>query len=154
MKTLGISGKYRDAAAALAVDGRIVAAASEDAFARIPNVGYSMTGGAPLRAVGACLQTAQLDPDALDEIVIVAEDGDDGDAADATHVATLLASLSRAQQTRVSPIDADAVVTVTGPRPVTSPASIIASPSIATSAAPAGYFRLDGCSTRKSPIAR
>src|SRR5437868_7742181 len=73
MKTLGISGKYRDAAAALAVDGRIVAAASEDAFARIANVGYSMTGGAPLRAVGACLQTAQLDPDALDEIVIVTE---------------------------------------------------------------------------------
>jgi carbamoyltransferase len=110
MKTLGISGKYRDAAAALAVDGRIVAAASEDAFARIPNVGYSMTGGAPLRAVGACLQTAQLDPDALDEIVIVAEDGDDGDTADGAHVSKLLSvTLSRAQHTRVSPIDADAL---------------------------------------------
>jgi hypothetical protein len=116
MKTLGISGKYRDAAAALAVDGRIVAAASEDAFARVANIGYAMTGGAPLRAVGACLQSARLDPEELDEIVVVTEDGnegDEGDAAGAARVSELLAaSLSRARQTRVSPIDADALQAV------------------------------------------
>jgi hypothetical protein len=72
-----------------------------------------MTGGAPLRAVGACLQAARVDHDELDEIVVVAEDGDEGEAGDTTQVSQLLAaSLSRAQQTRVSPIDADALQAV------------------------------------------
>src|SRR5262245_24140048 len=97
MKTLGISGKYRDAAAALAVDGQVVAAAAEDGFARIANVGYSLTGGAPLRAVGACLQAAGLDADELDEIVIVAEDGGDGGAAAAPMPELLGATLPRAR---------------------------------------------------------
>src|SRR6187455_2259398 len=78
MKTLGISGKYRDAAAALAVDGRVIAAATEDSFARIAGVGYQTTGGAPLRAIGACLQAAGIDADDIDDVVIVAEDGDQG----------------------------------------------------------------------------
>jgi carbamoyltransferase len=109
MKTLGISGKYRDAAAALAVDGQVVAAAAEAGFARIANVGYSMTGGAPLRAVGACLQAADLDADELDEIVIVAEDGAEENMAPATVPELLGATMPRARHRHVSAVDADAL---------------------------------------------
>lgn len=60
MVVLGISGSKRDAAAALAVDGRIVAAASEESFVRVPGVGYRMTGGLPSKAIAACLERAKL----------------------------------------------------------------------------------------------
>src|SRR5262252_3936142 len=75
MKVLGISGRYRDAAAALAVDGRVVAAASEDCFTRVPGIGYTLTGGFPAAAVDACLHSAGLEAGDLDELSIVAEDG-------------------------------------------------------------------------------
>lgn len=60
MVVLGISGLKGDAAAALAVDGRIVAAASEESFVRVPGVGYAVTGGLPFRAIAACLNRAAL----------------------------------------------------------------------------------------------
>jgi hypothetical protein len=39
--------------AALAVDGRVIAAATEDSFARIAGVGYQTTGGARAARDGA-----------------------------------------------------------------------------------------------------
>lgn len=73
MNVLGISGSERDAAAAIVRDGRIAAAASEDMFARIPGIGYSATGGYPLRAIQACLDRASVSADAIDRIVVVAD---------------------------------------------------------------------------------
>jgi carbamoyltransferase len=68
---LGITGRTRDAAAALAVDGRIVAAATEDSFARVPGIGYELTGGFPHAAVQACLSVAGLEPGDVGEVVVV-----------------------------------------------------------------------------------
>jgi len=71
MNVLGISGHDRDAAAALAVDGRIVAAVTEDSFARVPGAGYAQTGGFPHAAVKACLSIAGLEPGDVSEVVVV-----------------------------------------------------------------------------------
>ncbi len=71
MKVLGISGRDRDAAAALAVDGRVIAAASEDSFTRVPGIGYTQTGGFPAAAVESCLRRAGVDASDLDEVSIV-----------------------------------------------------------------------------------
>lgn len=84
MNILGISGRDRDAAAALAVDGRIVAAASEECFTRVPGIGYTLTGGFPTAAVDACLRSASLDARDLDELSIVEADGARGDDESAT----------------------------------------------------------------------
>jgi carbamoyltransferase len=75
MKVLGISGRYRDAAAALAVNGQVIAAASEDCFTRVPGIGYAQTGGFPTSAVDACLHAAGLEFADLDQIAMVAEGG-------------------------------------------------------------------------------
>ncbi|HKW01028.1 MAG TPA: carbamoyltransferase C-terminal domain-containing protein [Vicinamibacterales bacterium] len=97
MKVLGISGRYRDAAAALAVDGRVIAAASEDCFTRVPGIGYTLTGGFPAAAVDACLHSAGLEAGDLDELSIVAEGGRDDDRAAAGQAFSSV---------RVTPIDA------------------------------------------------
>ncbi|MHC4822218.1 MAG: carbamoyltransferase N-terminal domain-containing protein, partial [Planctomycetota bacterium] len=66
MVILGIGGLgYRDAAAALAVDGRIVAAAAEDRF-----TGRKHQGGWPTRAVDWCLRHAGLDMEAVDHVAV------------------------------------------------------------------------------------
>ncbi len=60
---LGISAFYHDSAAALVVDGEIVAAAQEERFTRIkhdPNF--------PVNAVAYCLQEAGLQPEQLDHV--------------------------------------------------------------------------------------
>src|SRR5262245_52872934 len=71
MNVLGISGRERDAAAALAVDGRIVSAVAEESFARVPHIGYARTGGFPHAAVAACLTAAGLDAGDVNQIVVV-----------------------------------------------------------------------------------
>src|SRR6476660_6301066 len=76
MKVLGITGRTHDAAAALAVDGRIVSAVTEDSFARMPGIGYALTGGFPHAAVNACLAAARIEMGDLTEVVAV----DDGAA--------------------------------------------------------------------------
>jgi len=85
MKVLGISGRYRDAAAALAVDGRVIAAASEDCFTRVPGIGYTLTGGFPAAAVDACLRSAGLEAGDLDELSVVTEGGHDDDRGTGGH---------------------------------------------------------------------
>ncbi len=84
MKVLGISGKERHAAAAIAENGSIVAAAAEESFARVPHVGYRYTGGYPFAAIDACLTRAGLAVDDLDRIVVVA-DGRGGPLPDDIH---------------------------------------------------------------------
>ncbi|HEY6358652.1 MAG TPA: hypothetical protein VIX35_10435, partial [Vicinamibacterales bacterium] len=83
MRVLGISGKYRNAAAALAVNGRVVAAAVEDSFARVPGIGYALTGGFPSGAVEACLSAAGVGASDLDEVAVVHDVNGAGDGADA-----------------------------------------------------------------------
>jgi carbamoyltransferase len=60
---LGISALYHDSAAALVVDGQIVAAAQEERFTRSKN-----DHGFPKRAIAYCLERAGLTADRLDDI--------------------------------------------------------------------------------------
>src|SRR5690349_4932035 len=60
---LGISAFYHDSAAALVVDGAIVAAAQEERFTRKKH-----DPGFPLKAIAYCLQEAGLEADQLDYI--------------------------------------------------------------------------------------
>jgi carbamoyltransferase len=76
MNVLGISGSERHAAAAVAVDGRVAAAASEESFVRLPAIGYRYTGGMPGEAIRACLDRAGLTLDDIDRVLVV------GDAPD------------------------------------------------------------------------
>ena len=61
---LGISAFYHDSAAAIVVDGDIVAAAQEERFTRKKH-----DPGFPSKAVDYCIKAAGLTPDALDYIV-------------------------------------------------------------------------------------
>ncbi len=61
---LGISAFYHDAAAALVVDGKIVAAAQEERFTRKKH-----DAGFPENAIGYCLQEAGLKPRDLDYVI-------------------------------------------------------------------------------------
>ncbi|MDP3153787.1 MAG: carbamoyltransferase N-terminal domain-containing protein [Archangium sp.] len=61
---LGISANYHDAAAALVIDGQLIAAMQEERFTRIKN-----DAALPLAAARACLHHAKLDAAALDEVV-------------------------------------------------------------------------------------
>jgi carbamoyltransferase len=60
---LGISAFYHDSAAALLIDGKIVAAAQEERFSR-----KKYDAGFPRRAVEFCLREAGLQPDELDYV--------------------------------------------------------------------------------------
>src|SRR3712207_1850805 len=73
MKVLGISGRSRQPAASIAVDGHMVAAVGEESCARVPGIGNEQTGGFPCRAVAACLARAGLDIHDVDELAIVDE---------------------------------------------------------------------------------
>lgn len=64
MNILGISAFYHDSAAALVIDGRIVAAAQEERFSRVKH-----DSGFPAGAVKFCLDAAGLEADALDFVV-------------------------------------------------------------------------------------
>jgi carbamoyltransferase len=63
MRILGISAFYHDSAAALVIDGDIVAAAQEERFTRKKH-----DPGFPVEAIAYCLREAGLDPDQLDFI--------------------------------------------------------------------------------------
>jgi carbamoyltransferase len=62
-KILGISAFYHDSAAALVVDGEIVAAAQEERFTRKKH-----DFGFPVEAIGYCLGEAGLAPEDLDYV--------------------------------------------------------------------------------------
>jgi len=63
VKVLGISAYYHDSAAAVIVDGRIVAAAQEERFTRKKH-----DAGFPRQAVMACLQQARVRPHEIDYV--------------------------------------------------------------------------------------
>ena len=63
-RILGISAYYHDSAAALVVDGDIVAAAQEERFTRIKHA-----AAFPTHAVDYCLREAGLTPEQLDHVV-------------------------------------------------------------------------------------
>ena len=63
MRILGISAYYHDAAAALTVDGRVVAAAQEERFTRKKH-----DSGFPHHAIRSCLEIAGLKPRDLDHV--------------------------------------------------------------------------------------
>ncbi|HEY4242248.1 MAG TPA: carbamoyltransferase N-terminal domain-containing protein [Kofleriaceae bacterium] len=65
---LGVSGEYHDAAAALVVDGTIVAAIQEERLSRIKN-----DASLPIHAAEACLRFAGIDAGALDRVVFYEE---------------------------------------------------------------------------------
>jgi carbamoyltransferase len=60
---LGISAFYHDSAAALVVDGRIVAAAQEERFTR-KKYDHSF----PVKSIEFCLDSAGLQPEQLDYV--------------------------------------------------------------------------------------
>src|SRR5262249_21818428 len=64
MRILGISAFYHDSAAALLVDGRIVAAAQEERFTR-----KKQDAGFPARAIDYCLQEGRCRLDDIDYVV-------------------------------------------------------------------------------------
>ena len=64
MRVLGISAYYHDSAAALTVDGRIIAAVQEERFTRVKH-----DPDFPAHAVRYCLETAELSIDDLDAVV-------------------------------------------------------------------------------------
>jgi carbamoyltransferase len=64
MNTLGISCYYHDAAAALVVDGNVVAAAAEERFTRIKH-----DNSFPQHAIRFCLHWTNLKPEDIDEVV-------------------------------------------------------------------------------------
>ena len=64
MKILGISAYYHDSAAALVVDGRVVAAAQEERFSRRKH-----DARFPAHAVRFCLDHAGVSPDDIDSVV-------------------------------------------------------------------------------------
>jgi carbamoyltransferase len=61
---LGVSAEYHDAAAALVVDGQLVAAMQEERFSRIKN-----DPQLPFEAARACLELAGIEARALDRVV-------------------------------------------------------------------------------------
>src|SRR5215218_1146660 len=63
MRILGISAYYHDSAAALVVDGKIVAAAQEERFTRKKH-----DAAFPTRAVAYCLEEAGIGPGDLDYV--------------------------------------------------------------------------------------
>lgn len=63
MKILGISAYYHDSAAALVVDGRVVAAAQEERFTRKKH-----DSGFPHRAIQSCLEAGGVRPHELDAV--------------------------------------------------------------------------------------
>lgn len=58
---LGISAYYHDSAAALVVDGRVVAAAQEERFTRVKH-----DASFPIHAIAYCLKAGEITPDQLD----------------------------------------------------------------------------------------
>ena len=58
---LGISAFYHDSAAAIVVDGRIVAAAQEERFTRIKH-----DSGYPSNAIACCLKEADIKMEQID----------------------------------------------------------------------------------------
>jgi len=78
MVVLGISGRERDAASALLIDGALVAATTEEACIRTPRVGYANAAGFPFASVEACLHRAGITARDVQRMILCDEDGHTG----------------------------------------------------------------------------
>jgi len=78
MVVLGISGRERDAASALLIDGALVAATTEEACIRTPRAGYASAAGFPFASVEACLLRAGIAARDVQRMVLCDEDGHTG----------------------------------------------------------------------------
>src|SRR5262245_29121712 len=78
MVVLGISGRERDAASALLIDGALVAATTEEACIRTPRAGYAHAAGFPFASVQACLHRAGITARDVQRMVLCDEDGHTG----------------------------------------------------------------------------
>src|SRR5262249_9697336 len=78
MVVLGISGRERDAATALLIDGALVAATTEEACVRTRGAGYAHPTGFPFASVEACLQRAGITAGDVQRVVLCDEDGHTG----------------------------------------------------------------------------
>jgi len=79
MRVLGISGRSRQGAAAIAVDGRLTAAVTEESVARAVDGGEAHPFALPFAAVRACLTHAGLQPADIDLVVVEGRDERDLD---------------------------------------------------------------------------
>src|SRR5579862_6755476 len=75
MNILGISGQDRDAAAALVIDGQVIAAIEEEKLARIRHVGINYSGGLPRQAIHFCLERGGLKAGQIDHVAYYLEPG-------------------------------------------------------------------------------
>ena len=115
MNVLGIAGRRRQAAAALSVNGAIAAASTEEAYVRMPGVGYDQTGGFPFHAAEACLSRAGLTIADVHELAIVEERVDGEAGADDIEFPAFddansewRAAVRSLPVRRIDPVDADA----------------------------------------------
>jgi carbamoyltransferase len=129
MNTIGIAGRHQQAAAALAVDGRIVAATSEQVLVRVSGAAYSQTNGFPFAAVQSCLDSAGLAPTDIEALLVVHDraysgsEASDIDAAmdgDLSRGRDLRGWLSQQTVRPVDPVSADAAQTAAARREDTS----------------------------------
>jgi carbamoyltransferase len=109
MKVLGISGRVRDAAAALAVDGCVVAAASEDCFTKVQGIGYGQTGGFPTSAVEACLGAAGLRLADVEQVTVVDDEGSERTETTSEVVRTMFRANDLRGPVLIDALQADAV---------------------------------------------
>jgi carbamoyltransferase len=110
MNIIGVSGSVRDAAAAITVDGELVAAACEESFTRVIGIGYVHTGGLPAAALEACLKTASMRIEDIDSVAVVTDGGrvfSPGDPIGNDH--DPVRRLLRASGSTIDPTFADAV---------------------------------------------
>ncbi|MEI6084960.1 MAG: carbamoyltransferase [Verrucomicrobiota bacterium] len=72
MKILGLSGAVHDAAAALLIDGQLVAAVEEERFKRVKHIGFAgyfgHDSGLPHASIDYCLKTAGITADQIDAV--------------------------------------------------------------------------------------
>ena len=79
MRVLGISGRSRQGAAAIAVDGRVIAAVTDESVARGADSGEAHPFALPVAAIRACLTHAGLRPEEIDVVAVEGRDERDLD---------------------------------------------------------------------------
>lgn len=104
MYVLGISGGERDAAVAIAADGNVVAAATEECVSRCDAAGDGQTDGFPASALKACLSAAGVNASEIDQVTVVHEGGT------AVPLARTGVALRHARIRPMDPVTADAMV--------------------------------------------
>ena len=68
MLVLGVSGRRSEAAAAVASDDGLVAAAVEADLRGVPDIGYRVVGGLPLEAARACLDKLRVEAPDVEQL--------------------------------------------------------------------------------------